>query len=115
MSYNETYRNTLTYAFALVGDERLLAERLGAKVPQILNWTSGVEPVPPDIFLKAVDVVLAASAEQIAASKHVLAKLKLNADSRTIDALRRGALFDATTPTSRRDPKPPSDNQQGEA
>lgn len=93
MSYIETYRNTLTYALALVGNERLLAERLGVQVQQVLNWTMGIELVPPEIFLKAVDVVLAATTEDIARSREVLSRLKLRANDQMIDALRSAARY----------------------
>ena len=39
-SVGETYRNVLTYAMAIVGDERLLAERLGVNPQQVLNWAN---------------------------------------------------------------------------
>lgn len=76
MAHSETYRNTLTYALAIAGNERLLAERLGVKVQQVLNWTMGIEQVPTNIFLKAVDVVLAATADDIKRSRATLDKLK---------------------------------------
>ena len=76
MSHGETYRNTLTYALAIAGNERKLAEQLGVKVQEVLNWTMGIEPVPTEVFLRAVDVVLAASADDIRHSREVLNKLK---------------------------------------
>ena len=72
MSQNEAYRNTLTYAMAIAGSERSLAERLGVQVQQLLNWTMGIEHVPTDVFLKAVDVVLTATAEDIQRSREIL-------------------------------------------
>lgn len=71
-----TSRDLLVYAWAIAGNERLLAERLRVKVPQVLNWTMGIEPVPPEIFLKAVDVVVGATPEDIRRSRRVLMKLK---------------------------------------
>ena len=70
-SVGETYRNLLIYAKAMVGDERLLAERLGVTPQQILDWTSGIEPVPAEIFLKTVDIVVAATPEDIRRSAQV--------------------------------------------
>ena len=75
MTHGETYRNTLTYALAIAGNERALAERLGVNVQEILNWMMGIEPVPTKVFLKAVDVVLAATAEDIRRSREVLIQL----------------------------------------
>lgn len=76
MSDNEIYRSTLTYALSIAGSERKLAERLGVKIPEVLNWTMGIQHVPTDIFLKAVDVVLAATADEIRHSREVLIQLK---------------------------------------
>lgn len=71
-SVRETYRNVLIYAKAIVGDERLLAERLGVNPQQVLNWTNGTEPVPAQIFLKIVDVVVTATPEDIQRSRLAL-------------------------------------------
>ena len=76
-SVRETYRNVLIYAMAIVGDERLLAERLGVSPQQVLNWTNGIEPVPAVIFLKTVDVVVTATPGDIRRSKQVLSNGKL--------------------------------------
>ena len=76
MSHGETYRSTLTYALAIAGSEQRLAERLGVKVPQVLNWLWGIEPIPTDVFLKAVDVVASATSEEIWRSREMLQKYK---------------------------------------
>ncbi|HUQ26028.1 MAG TPA: YdaS family helix-turn-helix protein [Burkholderiales bacterium] len=80
MSHSETYRNTLTYALAIAGSERMLAARLGVKMPQIVNWLMGVEPIPTAVFLKVVDVVLNATAEEIKVSRERLNKLRSRAN-----------------------------------
>ena len=67
-SVGETYRNVLLYAMAMVGNERLLAERLGVSPQQVLDWTNGIEPVPADIFLKT-DVVVEATPADIRRSR----------------------------------------------
>ena len=77
MSDNDVYRNTLTYALSIAGSERKLAERLGVKIPEVLNWTMGIQHVPTEIFLKAVDVVLAATAEEIRQSREILSRRNL--------------------------------------
>ena len=71
-SVGETYRNILIYAVAIVGGERLLAERLGVTPQQVLEWTNGIEPVPAEIFLKTVDAVITATPEDIRRSRQVL-------------------------------------------
>jgi DNA-binding transcriptional regulator YdaS (Cro superfamily) len=68
-SVGETYRNVLIYATAMVGGEQSLAERLGVSAQQILDWTTGIEPIPTAVFLKAVDVVTAATPEDIRRSR----------------------------------------------
>jgi hypothetical protein len=77
VSHRETYRNTVTYALSIAGgSERRLAERLGVRVGDLVNYLAGVEEVPTEIFLKAVDVVLAATAEDIRQARSVLDKLR---------------------------------------
>ena len=58
---HETYRSTLTYAMAIVGGGDALAERLRVPVEKLMRWLHGAEPVPGEIFLRAVDVVANAS------------------------------------------------------
>ena len=70
-SARDTYRNILIYAMAIVGNERLLAERLGVNPQQVLDWTNGTEPVPVEIFLKSVDAVVTATPEDIRRSRQV--------------------------------------------
>ena len=57
----ETYRSTLTYAMAIAGGGDALAGRLRVPVDKLMRWLSGVEPVPGEIFLRAVDVVVTVS------------------------------------------------------
>lgn len=77
LSHSDTYRTTLTYALAIAGgNERLLAERLGVKVAQVVNWTMGIESIPNEVFLRAVDVVLAATADEIRQSRQLLIKIR---------------------------------------
>ena len=68
-SDGKTYRDVLIYALGIVGSEQLLAKRLGVKPQQVLNWTNGIEPVPAEIFLKTVDVVVSATPEDVQRSR----------------------------------------------
>jgi hypothetical protein len=54
----QTYRSTLTEAVTIAGGEEALAGRLRVPVAKVMSWVSGTEPVPGEIFLRAVDVVL---------------------------------------------------------
>lgn len=77
MSHRETYRNTVTYALSIVGgSERMLAEKLGVRIGELVNFLAGVEEVPTDVFLKAVDVVLGATADDIRQARTILDKLR---------------------------------------
>jgi DNA-binding transcriptional regulator YdaS (Cro superfamily) len=72
VDHKETYRSTLTYAASIAGSERALAARLNVPFPLLANWLSGLETTPADIFLRAVDVVLAATPEEISRSRKLL-------------------------------------------
>jgi hypothetical protein len=52
------YAETLARAVALVGNTHLLAHRLHVRHAALLQWMDEVEPVPPAIFLRVVDLVL---------------------------------------------------------
>ena len=68
----ETYRQTLVYALAIAGNEITLAVRLDVTVPQLQIWLGGIADIPTEVFLRAVDVVVAATTEEIARSRSIL-------------------------------------------
>lgn len=72
VSHGEIYRNTLTYAVSIAGSEARLAERLKVRVPTLVNWLGGVEPLPHAAFLLVVDIVLSATGEEISRSRALL-------------------------------------------
>jgi hypothetical protein len=77
VSHRETYRTTITYALSIVaGSETLLAQRLGIEVGELVNYLAGVETAPTDVFLKAVDVVLGATAEDLKHSRSILEQIR---------------------------------------
>jgi hypothetical protein len=57
----ETYRNVLVQACIVAGDETALANRLEVPVGAVVDWLSGDAPVPTQVFLRAVDVVMVAN------------------------------------------------------
>ncbi len=61
MGTQENYRKTLQYAEALTGSPALLAQRLDVDSRLLTSWFRGTEPIPEEVFLKLVDIVLAAS------------------------------------------------------
>jgi DNA-binding transcriptional regulator YdaS (Cro superfamily) len=60
----------------IAGDETELAKRLGVPVPAVVDWLLGNRPVPTDIFLRAVDVVLAASKQHVEAVSEFLEQVR---------------------------------------
>jgi len=42
-----------------------LARRLGKPVSETVDWLLGADPVPTDVFLRAVDIVLASHKKQV--------------------------------------------------
>jgi DNA-binding transcriptional regulator YdaS (Cro superfamily) len=72
----DTYQRTLVQACMTAGDETELAKRLGVPVPAVVDWLLGHKPVPPEIFLRAVDVVLAASRQHVEAVSEFLEQLR---------------------------------------
>jgi hypothetical protein len=81
VSHRETYRNTITYALSIVaGNEKILAERLEVPIGELINYLTGIETAPTSVFLKAVDVVLGATAEDLETSGRILAGLKSKRD-----------------------------------
>lgn len=53
------YTRTLSHAARIAGGEAQLAALLGASPTQLAEWLCGAEHVPVDIFLKAVDLLMA--------------------------------------------------------
>jgi hypothetical protein len=77
VSHREIHRGTITYALSIVGgNERMLADHLGIRLGELVNYLVGVEEAPTDVFLKAVDVVLASTAEDLKRSRSILEQLK---------------------------------------
>lgn len=103
-----TYRDLLTYACAIAGNERLLAERLGVELPQVLNWTMGIDQVPAAIFLKAVDIVSAATPEEIRRSREVLMRLQNRPANQAQKSSRDAALGMSARPSTKRNAEGPS-------
>lgn len=76
MSGRKTYRDVLTFASAIVGGERALAVLLGASIGAVLTWLYGIDPIPDNIFLRAVDLVSSATADDLARAGDLLDLLR---------------------------------------
>ena len=75
MDNRDTYLDTLTYALAIAGGTRELAEHLGVGVRQVDNWLQGVEPIPDRIFHSALDVVIGSSRQAIHRSRGMIERI----------------------------------------
>ena len=69
MGTQDNYRKTLQYAEALAGSPELLARRLNIDSRLLTSWLRGTEPIPETVFLKLVDLVLAASKMDVERSR----------------------------------------------
>ena len=69
MGTQDNYRKTLQYAEALAGSPARLAQRLAVESRLLTSWFRGIEPIPEEVFLKLVDIVLAASKTDVERSR----------------------------------------------
>jgi hypothetical protein len=84
MGTRDTYHEALVRACILAGDETQLAKRLNVPLSALVDWLLGDKPVPPDIFLRAVDLLLTAQKQH---AKAVQAQVEATRDF--VDSLRR--------------------------
>lgn len=54
----EVHRRALRRALELTGDADALARQLKVPSTAVRFWINGSQPLPPDIFLKIVDLLL---------------------------------------------------------
>jgi DNA-binding transcriptional regulator YdaS (Cro superfamily) len=57
MEQNNAQTRTLKRAARIAGSEERLAQLLGCEVAQLRVWTSGEQPTPPQVYLRALDIV----------------------------------------------------------
>jgi hypothetical protein len=76
MGTRDTYHRTLVRACALAGDETVLARALRVPVPALVDWLLGQQPVPDEVFLKAVDYVLVHQQEHVRAVHDLLDQIR---------------------------------------
>ena len=53
----KVYARTLERAAEMVGGTEQLAFRLKVTASRVAHWIDGSAPTPPDVFLKAVDLI----------------------------------------------------------
>lgn len=66
----------LAQACIVVGDETVLAERLEVPVKALVEWLLGDAPVPPDVFPRALDIVLTGTRKQVEDNGALLDRIK---------------------------------------
>ena len=68
----ETKRAALGYAVALVSSLTRTATYLSLELAQLKRLLSGEEPVPEVVFLKALELLMAAKAAELAAARDAM-------------------------------------------
>jgi hypothetical protein len=76
MGTTNTYQKTLLKACTVAGDETALAEKLGVPASNVIDWLLGDVPIPTDMFLRAVDIVLVSSRQQVLDTRALLERIK---------------------------------------
>jgi hypothetical protein len=59
------YARTLRRAAQIVGGPSGLAAQLGVPLDEVVGWLQGTNRVPQDVFLAAVDIVVAHDVKEI--------------------------------------------------
>jgi DNA-binding CsgD family transcriptional regulator len=95
-------------ACLVAGDETALAKALGVPTPRLIGWLLGDEKVPVDVFLRAVDIVLARAKERVRETRSFLRRIRrersisergfalafIESQSGILERLARGAPLD---------------------
>jgi DNA-binding CsgD family transcriptional regulator len=76
MGTRDIYQRTLVRACAVAGDETALAKRLGVPVERLVGWLLGNSALPVDVFLRALDIVLTRSKQQVRQNHAYLERIR---------------------------------------
>jgi DNA-binding transcriptional regulator YdaS (Cro superfamily) len=57
MQTNTAQTRTLKRAASIAGSEEKLAQVLGCELAELRLWLSGEAPTPPQVYLRALDIV----------------------------------------------------------
>ena len=71
MSDTDTKRGAVGYAVALIGSVNRAAEHLGVAKPELKDMLAGYQDVPEPLFLKALELLMAAKAAELDAARTV--------------------------------------------
>jgi hypothetical protein len=72
----DTYQKVLLRACLVAGDEAALAHQLGVPVMSVVSWVLGDSQCPPDVFLRAVDLVLTNSRKRLEDNRTLLDQIR---------------------------------------
>jgi hypothetical protein len=72
MTPGDTYHRTLLQACELLGGATELAKRVRRPTDTVVNWVFGRTPVPLEVFLASVDIIVAHGDPEVAASVQFL-------------------------------------------
>ena len=76
MGTRDVYQRTLVRACAVVGDETALATKLGVPTERVIGWIVGDSVLPKDIFVRAVELLLTSSKEQVRRNRLFLESIR---------------------------------------
>jgi len=57
MARSTAQTRTLKRALKIAGSEARLVELLGCKPAELRAWSAGERPTPPEVYLRALDIV----------------------------------------------------------
>ena len=76
MGTREFYQKVVIHACVICGDETELARKLDVPVAEAVDWLLGERPVPTDRFLKAAEIVLAATQQRVKDNRAFLEQVR---------------------------------------
>jgi hypothetical protein len=76
MGTRDTYQKVLLKACMVAGDETELARRIDVPVETVVGWLVSEGRLPDEVFLKVVDIVLAANRKQVEDTRAFLEEVK---------------------------------------
>ena len=76
MGTRDTYQKTLLKACIVSVDETAVANKLGVPVGTVACWLLGDTPMPTEMFLRVVDIVLASTRQHGVDTRALLDRIK---------------------------------------
>lgn len=99
MGTRDTYQKVLVQACLAAGDEETLAKKLDVPLSNLVDWLLGHRKLPTDVFLRAVEIVLARPKDEVrinrALSERAAALAFIESQSGIVERLARGAPLES--------------------